>query len=240
MKKKGIGLGIIAVMTALSMTACGSEFPDLNSEQEEAVGEYAAVLLLKYDANNRSRLVDLSLLAQEETAPPEQQPTEPEQEGAKPVDDTPVIDNNGSGSGDDQSGSMNEVLELPEGIVIAYAGQEICSSYPGNDYVSVDAAAGKQLLVLKFLVENQTGQDQAIDLLSENVSYRVTINDSYTRNALPTGLLDDMSTYIGTLASGEQQSMVLIVEVDQDVADSVGSVDLNLKNELKTYTISVV
>ena len=37
---------------------CGNEIPDLTEEESQRIGEYAAVTLLKYDANNRSRLVD--------------------------------------------------------------------------------------------------------------------------------------------------------------------------------------
>ena len=43
---------------ALGMTACGNEIPDLTEAESQRVGEYAAVTLLKYDANHRSRLVD--------------------------------------------------------------------------------------------------------------------------------------------------------------------------------------
>ncbi len=244
MEKRGIRLSIISVMVILGLSSCGKEFPVMTKEQEAAVGEYAAMLLLKYDANGRSRLVDLSLLEQEEPAPPKQPQTEQEQGGMEPVDDTPVIDNAGPAQEDQAADSMNDILELPEEIVIAYAGQQVCVSYNGgeedNDYFTVDAAAGKQLLVLNFLMENRTGQEQMVDILSKNVSFRVTVNGDFTRDALPTWLLNDLSTYQKSLASGEQQNVVLVIEVDQDVANSISSITLSLKNDMKTYTIQLV
>ena len=56
--KKKIVCGALLCVMALGMTACGNEIPDLTEEESQRVGEYAAVTLLKYDANHRSRLVD--------------------------------------------------------------------------------------------------------------------------------------------------------------------------------------
>ena len=56
--KKKIVCGALLCVMALGMTACGNEIPDLTEAESQRVGEYAAVTLLKYDANNRSRLVD--------------------------------------------------------------------------------------------------------------------------------------------------------------------------------------
>ena len=57
-RNKNIVCGALLCAMMLSMTACGNEIPDLTEEESQRVGEYAAVTLLKYDANNRSRLVD--------------------------------------------------------------------------------------------------------------------------------------------------------------------------------------
>lgn len=57
-RNKNIVCGALLCTMMLSMTACGNEIPNLTEEESQRVGEYAAVTLLKYDANNRSRLVD--------------------------------------------------------------------------------------------------------------------------------------------------------------------------------------
>ena len=57
-RNKNMVCGALLCAMMLSMTACGNEIPDLTEEESQRVGEYAAVTLLKYDANNRSRLVD--------------------------------------------------------------------------------------------------------------------------------------------------------------------------------------
>ena len=53
-------LCVFAVLTILifTLSGCGS-IPDMDAEQEEMVSEYAVSLLLKYDAENHSRLVNV-------------------------------------------------------------------------------------------------------------------------------------------------------------------------------------
>ncbi len=57
MKKFTCVICIMSLMV-LTLAGCGS-IPDMTEEQEEMVSEYAVSLLLKYDAANHSRLVDV-------------------------------------------------------------------------------------------------------------------------------------------------------------------------------------
>ena len=48
-----------AVLAAVFMTGCAEDaIPVMDEEQQKMIGEFAAITLLKYDANNRSRLVE--------------------------------------------------------------------------------------------------------------------------------------------------------------------------------------
>ena len=68
MKKRFVVMITLLLVTSLTLSACVS-LPDLTDEENEMVSEYAASLLLKYDSDNHSRLVDTSeFLQQYETA----------------------------------------------------------------------------------------------------------------------------------------------------------------------------
>lgn len=99
------------------------------------------------------------------------------------------------------------------------------------------ATSGKRLLVLKFDLFNGSGQDQYIDLLSQDPVFKVTANGNYTRRALTTMLMNDLTSYMDTLAAGSNAEAVLVVEVESDTADSLSSLRLDLENDSKTYTI---
>lgn len=247
MKKKMLAT-ICAAM--LVMSGCGDSFPELSDEEAEAIGEYAAITLLKYDANSRSRLVDLA----EETssskesieteqqpeaeAPPESEENVLEQESEQPKQEetVPTVDISESQQSAD---SMEQFLELPENVSVSYIGYDCLQTYQekDNSYFVVEAAAGKTLLVLKFAITNQTSASQEINLLARGDAYHVTVNGEYTRSALPTMLSNDMLTYKETLGAGITKETVLLIEVEEAYASTIQNISLNLKNESKTYTI---
>lgn len=244
MKRKYMKLMAAGLTAMVILSGCGNKIPDMTEAQAQQIGEYAALTLLKYDANNRSRLVDKSVVEAYDAKQKEmhqmvsQVTTKPQ--GMKPVEDTPVIE-----IGEDTTGvaavvSVEDFYGLPEGVTIIYKGQNCCDSYAGDaseEGFALEAAAGKKLLVLNFEISNQSGREQSIDLFSKTATYRVTVNGSETTNALTTMLMDDMSTYVDTIPAGEARNVVLLVEVKENVADTISSISLNLKDESKTGTI---
>lgn len=55
--KKGIAMISVIAMATMTLAGCAS-IPNMTEEQTELVSEYATALLLKYDSENHSRLVD--------------------------------------------------------------------------------------------------------------------------------------------------------------------------------------
>lgn len=246
MKKKTVA--VMSIM-ALLLSGCGGDFPDLTDEQAEVIGEYAAVTLLKYDANSRSRLVDLAQVEEEpveenepvvekkpEVAEPEpsKEPETEQSSAPKQSESTVEVEN--------MVASMEEFLELPDGVFVSYKEYEMCQSYQeeGSLYFALEASEGKQILVVKFDLRNEASETREINLLDRRDNYRLTVNGTYTRTALMTLLANDLSTYIGTLEPGTSQEVVLLIEVDETEAKNVQMISLNLKNELKTYTIQLL
>ncbi len=228
---------------ALGMTACGNAIPDMAAADMQAVSEYAAITLIQYDTGHRSRLVDLELVAQEEArrqaeAEAQRREEEAAQEGAgmRPAENTPVI--GADGRPESEPISMEEALNLPEGVTVTYVDMAVCDSYPQGDetFFAMTAGDGNRFLVLKYELYNGSGQEQYIDILSQGAVFNVTANGSFTRRALTTMLMDDLTSYRGTVAAGGTVEGVLVVEAESSVADSVASLSLNLKNDSKTFT----
>ena len=241
-KTKVICASLLGAMT-LSVTACGNEIPDLTEEESQRVGEYAAVTLLKYDANNRSRLVDPEVVIAKLEKEAAKEAEKAEQEAEKPQEtDSPEVEM--PTAQEDITASMEEFFALPEGVTLTYEDYQVADSYPEDesteDYFALDASAGKKLLVLRFQMTNGTEQEQNINLLNTGDRYIITVNDSIRGNALTTMLPNDLSTYAETLNPGETQELVLLLEVKDDVASDVQKISLRLKNESNEYTIQLL
>lgn len=244
-KKKFLGM-LTAAALCLGLTGCGeNQIPELTDAQVREMGQYVAFILMKYNANGGSRLVELSDYMQ--NPPAAEQPGETEQPedsaGMGPVDDTPVVDAPGQTV---QEYTLEEVMGLPEGITVGYAGEEICSVYPSEgeeNYFVMTATEGRQLLVLKFFLVNGSGQDQTVDLISrgqqEDLIFQITVNGDYRRRALNTTLLDDLATLKCDIPAGGTYNAVLLIEVDQGLADGVETIDLSAKYGDKACSVQV-
>ncbi len=221
---------------------CGNAIPEMTTEETRLVGEYAAIAMLRYDANHRSRLVDLSLYPEEpevtEVAPVQPQPQQIEQAPSEQtqVQTTPEVS-------EPTFSSAEEFLGLPSGVALTYRGFTVSDSYPEDfsqgTYFSVDATAGKKFVVLHFDLQNQSGSDQSFDFLYDGITFKAVINDSITKTALVTMLNDDMSTYLGSIANGGSEPLVLLFELEAADAENVSTVALNLKSDSNAYTIQL-
>lgn len=229
---------LAAAMLLFGLTGCAeNQIPDLTDEQMQQVGEFVAITMMKYDAGHRSRLMDLPVIEETEEAAPE--PEKPA--GMAPVDDTPVVDSAGIEAAEEEPEySMEEVMGLPEGVSVLFTDTEICDNYPGeSDFFNMSAGEGKKLLVLHFSIANAGQQEQEVDLLSSGTVYRVTVNGEYSRRALTTMLLDDMTSYQGALPAGESTEAVLIIEIEGSLS-AVDSLTLDVKNGDMTRTIELL
>lgn len=238
-----------ALMTGLliiSLAGCGqNQIPDLTDDQMQLMGEFAAINLMKYDANSRSRLVDYTdMLSTPEPEPTQepapQEPDEQEPEGMDPVDDTPVT--TAPGSEAENSYTVADVLELPQGMNVVFMEHALYDVYPEGDEgsLALSATEGNKLLVLAFSIINATGQDQEVDFLALSPQFRITVNEDYIRRALVTMLEDDMTTFIGTIPNAGAASAVLVIEVDTVTAENISSISLDIKNDSKAYTIQLI
>lgn len=248
MRKGYVKVSTMMAALMLALSGCGTSYPQLAPEDEVLVGEYAAKLLLKYDANNRSRLVAREELVLEEAWEESKMPEETPQEDAseESVSEEPVVIEKNEGqqtSSENMVGSLAEFYELGEDISINVQEMEVCDSYPlsgeADAYFALDATEGKRLIVLKLAVENHSQSDKEVDFLSKEATLQITVNGGYTRNVLPTLLTDDMSTYRGSVPAGEVVNLVLLAEADKDVADGISTLMLKVKNDLKTCTIQI-
>lgn len=238
-RNKNMVCGALLCAMMLSMTACGNEIPDLTEEESQRIGEYAAVTLLKYDANNRSRLVDPEVVIAKLEKEAAQEEAKAEETGSTGTTEVTMPT-----AQEEITASMEDFFGLPEGVSIIYEDYMVADSYPEDgvedDYFALDASMGKKLLVLRFHLTNGTEQEEKIDLLNTNSRYIITVNDSIRANALTTMLPNDMSTYEETLEPGQTQELVLLLEVNEDVAGAVQTIALRLKNASNEYTIQLL
>lgn len=241
--KKLICVGSVLLGIMAFVSGCSNEIPELNENDQEAVVEYAADIVKKYDKRHVGRLKEVTqeeTAAEKETAAEsEQAAPSPEASSLQPDPDVEIIDPFG-GSGVPAEVSLENFLQM-DGVTFTYTGYETLQSYPpagDGVYFSMNATPGTTLLVLKFTANNQAGEDRELDMLGTGVRFRVTVNEE-TKNALSTMLLNDLATYKGTLEAGGSTELVVVREIPEEQAASIDGLSVIAKSEDTTATISL-
>lgn len=227
-KKRNVLL--CGITAALLMTGCG-EMPELTETETEIISEYAVGVLMKHNKMHSSRLVNTAI----EEAMAEEEETEPVAEGGQEEEEpeeTAVVDVSQDEEESQPAVSSVEQYYGISNITISYTGYETAASYPPQaegeaPFFSMDATPGTDLLVLKFNAQNQTGEDQSLNLLGCGARFRVSVNGEASKGALATMLVNDMQTFDSVIPANSAVEMVTIVEVPQGTG--VDSIDMILR-----------
>ncbi|MCR5702114.1 MAG: DUF4352 domain-containing protein [Lachnospiraceae bacterium] len=157
-------------------------------------------------------------------------------------DEDGVVDEQTS---EEVSAGVSDIAQIlgVEGVSITYKDYVVTDHYPATDeegqFLSLDAAEGYQLLVLRFDVSNGTQDDINVSLLDKDVDYKLVCNSKNAAKPMLTILLNDLGTMQTTLSNGETQEGVLVFQISEDMKSKLQSMDLkvNYNNQENIITI---
>ena len=238
MRRKLMCICVTAALV-LGISGCGSQIPDMTDEERAAISEYAVELLLKYDTNQDSRLVDLELLEEEPEPTATPTPTEaPVQEPTgEEVPDTPVVEPE---QGVVAGGDMRVALGLDENLSFSYEGYQVVSEYTDllNKDLVLEAEAGNALLVCDFVLVNDGAQKQTVDMLLDSIKYTFVVDEEVV-NAQVTMLSNDLATYMGILDADEARKVVLLAEGEEEKIATAKNIYLQVQRGEEIATIQI-
>lgn len=179
--KKLICLSSLLFSASMLFTGCSNEIPAMSQGEQEAVVEYAANIVLKYDKRQAARLKEVEeveLSGLQEDAPPDAAAT-PEASTMEPDPEVEIVDPFGESQDSGPSELPLEDFLQVENVTFTYGGYEIADSYPEAGegvYFTMNATPGISLLVMKFTAQNTGTETEEVDLLSLGARYKVTVN----------------------------------------------------------------
>lgn len=215
---------VMAFICCLSLTGCIDAMPDMTEEQQALVAEYAADLLLKHSKYYDNGLADLDKIQEAEAVVEEPEPEFVEEDEEDILEDEEALQDERQEGTEEATEltdvSLAEALDL-EKIDIIFEQYEITDAYPNdNAAFFVNAPQGKKMLVMHFSLKNLSSESVECDIASIEPKIYVSVNDSGDKKAMSTPLLlDDFTTYKGTIAAEDSVSCVVITEVDGDMTE---------------------
>lgn len=234
-------MALAGAVLMITLGGCGNAIPDLTEEQHRMVTEYAAQLLLKYDANYQSTILT------------EEQSKEAEEELIRDAELAALVrehqemqqaaEENESGGGAEAPSEpaepvytdVDSFLGLSDSVEIEYAGYLVCDSYPesteANDWQGVARAtsSNSKLVVFTFTLKNVSGGDYMLDMASLGAKFSFRINGDITKTSLTTLLPNDLMMYRDTIPAGETVEAVLLIEMPTADTENFTGIKMNMK-----------
>ncbi len=245
MKSSKRKMAAVLLAAAFALTGCGEAFYDLTPEERNAVVSYASRVVAKYNTYQKDGEVFVmqEILDGEEESEEDLQVDATEEEDSQETSEAAGQETDGTeASGEDaqagqETASLREALELGE-VTAEYTDSSLCATYEKSDVYAVDAGEGQQLLVLHIKLVNSSGQDAHVDMLKAMPKVRVVVNETETAAAQTTILPNDLLTYQGDLAAGEERETALLFQIPQEIGE-VESLQLHITMNGETRTVSL-
>lgn len=229
-------IAICIMIMSLFLTGCGLyKTVDLTDEQSALISEYAASLLLKYDAEHTNGLMEITdepIIIEEESVE-EAPPTvdagqETSEDGILITEPAAVI-----------LPPLQETLNVPD-FSIEYVSYEICDLYPEAEteelVFSMQVQQGYDLLVLHFNLTNPTDAAADCDIVTNAPLCRLIVNGETRLNRQTTILPNDLGDYMGTVDANTTLDTVMVFEIEESMSDSIEQLALFINAPETDYT----
>lgn len=132
-------LGIVfLIIAAMGFTGCGNSIPEMTEEQNSQIVEYAAGLLLKYDENYDSRLVDMQQNTEEAAEEEAQEPEKPATDHDGAAEQQPEESNTGLPASDGTSGRGADEGETTDGQNAAAEEEEVLVNQSIDEFYGIE------------------------------------------------------------------------------------------------------
>ena len=234
---KKVSILCLMIFLTVFLTACsGNDNISITEEESDAIAQYCAHLIIKYDKNHRDsiRLLDLKDLEKEikecekeeaknnptptpTAAPtPTPNPDEPAEGDITPTPEAgePVV----TEAPEPECASIAEAGGI-EGFAVDYVKYGLADSYTNaGEFYSFSAPAGKKLCVVEFSITNNTGADAKFDAVSYGLSYRLASEGGKMHGPELSLFADDIQFYNSSIKKGESAHATLIFYVSPDEA----------------------
>ncbi len=246
--KKRSCLGIAALAAAMLLGGCGEELYELEDGEREAIVNYAAHIVAKYNVKQPEGYQYVYVPEEEEEPEAEEVPQDaPEDSGQTPSNgdsqdgggqEAGQQDSGGDGQGSDgvsadagpdaqdasdeqPSVTLTEALGLKH-VNAVYTGAELVDQYD-----MVVPNDGKQLLILHVTLENPTKKARSCDILSELPDFRVTVNGGESAKAELSLLPENLGTWEEKIPAESSADAIIMFQVGKDL-DRVEQLEMDV------------
>lgn len=234
-------ISLLSILVAVFLTGCGEKLIELTDNEEAVVANMASSIVSKVNTAQKSGLTYL---------PPEEEPDGSQEENDEIPQDTEADktpeeepESGNDNAPENTAAEPEHIVTLSAAIGLAdieanYVDNEIQKYYIGSGY-SLEANAGNTFLVLQVSLTNTSADVKECDLLNAGLKYQININNSIQKEAQVTLMLDDLSTFVGSIDPGQSVNTSLIFELEEGAVKDIQSMKLAVNKDNTEYIVEL-
>ena len=243
MKRRNV-LGLVVVLLSTFLfTGCGPKLVELTASERQQIINYAAHVVSEFNLRQEKGYLALSAevleaLNGDKTEEEENRDeTDNKDENVKDEENTGKDEGTSSDKDDSVSSTLTAALGI-SGIEAKIKSYEVADNYSEGGVANVNPGKSCRLVVVNCVLTNGTQKDVLCDMAEREIKFFVEIAGKRIEN-LETILTKDLSTMNDTIAAGESVEMVILFEITDKQAESLGGIRLIVKNGSTNHTISM-
>lgn len=225
---------LLLLFVVCCFTGCGYTV-SLEEKDNDAVSEYIASLLLKYDKDYEAKLLDEDELIKA-TVRPTVEPTVTPQATVQP---TVTPDANKPEQSATQAPSvtpkqeettyvdLNQIYSI-KGVNVSYHKYGLYDKYPNSSKdtsTNLMANKGSKFLIVEMQMKNTTKKDLKVNLMDSDIEYSLVVNGKETFEPMLSILLNDL-VYLNTTINADSSNTVVVA--------------YNVPDDLKVSSVSML
>ena len=230
---------VLVLLLSFSLTGCIQKYT-VTEEQDDAVAEYMAGLLLNNDEDYDQELIPMEEISADNPAADNTASEENKITPTVAPDATNEDNPSNSDSTDNQKEyTISEVIGT-ENFDIQYKDYKLTETYPEDPesaYFSLNSRPGYQLLVVIFSVKNKADKDEAFDLSKSGVEYQLDINVGTIYKPQFTLLENDLRYIDVTIKGGDTIEAYLVFEVSKDL--EISNINLLVSKDSRSEIVEI-
>lgn len=213
----------MVIILAFTLTGCNNLNNNISDQDYNAIADYMASMILKYDRSYDEKLIAPAIIA--EAASKAEKTSDLNEGDTKKDSSTGISENEGNSSGNAKdSKEAEDYKELVEvigykNLDIQYANYKLYDSFPDKkdeEYFTLEAGNNKKLCVVQFNIKNKTSKGTKFNLLNKEIKYQL-VADSNTYTPLLTLLVNDMQFIDISIQGEKSEKGYLVFEVPKDI-----------------------
>lgn len=242
-KRSMICLGLFLV-SCLLCSGCGTSLTGMSDAKEAQFVAYCSKIVAKYNTKQEKGISNVAKTTDTDSDSTDKTDTsEKTKTTASKTTDSTATDSSTSQTTaatqatTPQTVSLTDALKI-SGISFSYKDYLVNEDYQQNG-ADLSPSSGNSFLILEFQMTNTQSQDASVDILSQKPAFKATVNGASTAKNEQTVLLNDLTTYQGTVAAGSTQDLIILFQMSSDTLKNVSGVTLQLTTTSGTYNIAL-